>query len=95
MMKRLIMFMASKLAKKDCLINPEINIYVDTDGFNFAPDDRVRGLIVFGEHYPLNGVDCSIKDHKKVMKAIQSVEPFGIIMEGTSPGTSDLYFKKR
>ncbi len=79
--KRLLKFMDQYFANRDCWINPEIKVCKNTGGYNFIPKDGIKGLVVFGETYPLSGQDLPIKDHLKVRDAIESVKPFGMVFE--------------
>ena len=96
----LVKFMARFLAKKECLINPEISpnkkgIVINQDEYIFTPDKRVKGVVVFGDRYPLSGLDISIEDHLKVYEVIKSIVPDGLIFTSASPkGESFQYLPK-
>lgn len=79
MNRNLIEFMAKNLAEKKCWINPAIHVDENTGGFVFVKKWFVQGLIVFGDKYPLNGLDVSINDHLAVYRAIKKIKPFGMV----------------
>ena len=83
MKKEIVLFMATFFAEKECWINPEIEVDIDTDGFEFKAKEEVRGLVVFGQNYPLSNRDLPIKEHLKVYKAIEGVKDFqyGIVVQ--------------
>ena len=87
----LISFLSAFYAEKECWINPDILIDIDTDGFVFKPDKRIKGLLVFGDKYPLSNMDCSLNDHHKVRKAIRSVHVFGSAYTNAPSGMKGYY----
>lgn len=49
--------------------------------FKVAP---IKGLVVFGIQYPLNGFDLTIDDHIKMLEFLASVEKHGAVLEDAS-----------
>jgi len=100
-LEELAIFMARFLAKKECLINPEVSPYMkevslfNVDGYVFTTDKRVKGVVVFGNRYPLNGLDISIEDHLKVCKVIKNIKTYGVVFTSVGPkGESFQYLPK-
>lgn len=95
----LVKFMARFLAKKECLISPNIcsnkkGIVTDQlpGEYIFTPDKRVKGVVVFGDRYPLCGLDISIEDHLKVYEVIKSLEPYGLVFTSAGPKGESLQY---
>jgi len=76
-MKELLKFMTTFFAEKEVWISKEIEIPKETDGFDFKQKDNVRGVIVFGDKYPLSNADMSIEQHLSVWDAIRNTDSFG------------------
>ena len=80
MKKEIVLFMAEFFAETECWINPEIKVDIDTNGCEFKAKEGVKGLVVFGENYPLSNRDLPIKDHLNVHKAIVETKHYGIVI---------------
>lgn len=84
-MKELLKFMVTFFAEKEVWVSKDVEIPKQTDGFDFKQKDNVKGVIVFGDKYPLSNADMSVEQHLSVWSAIKNTESFGMVFnqEGT------------
>jgi len=80
--KQIIKFMSKFFAERECWINPNIKVDIDTDGFKFISKYYIKGLVVFGDKYPLSNMDLPIEEHLRVFKEIEKATPFGTVLNG-------------
>ena len=84
--EELLKFIASKYGTSPIYIAKDIEVNIETPYEFDKSRDYVKGMIVIGDMYPLNGLDVSIEDHIKVMKATQGVTSYGTIVRNHISG---------
>jgi len=77
----MLKFMATFFAKQEVWISKDLEIPTETDGFEFKKKVEIKGVIAFGDRYPLANRDLSIKEHLMVWDAIKSTKSVGVVFD--------------
>jgi hypothetical protein len=85
-MKELLKFMATFFAEKEVWISKDIEMPKETDGFKFKHKDTIKGVVIFGDRYPLSNADMTIDEHLSVWSAIKNTDSFGMVFNQEGEG---------
>jgi hypothetical protein len=80
MNKEMLKFMATFFANEEVWISDDLETPTETDGFKFEKKKFIKGVVVFGDKYPLSNRDLSVEDHLSVWNAIKNTKVLGVIL---------------